>query len=228
LQGDEFARFDQTPEEKYDLQIPMTWESKLVFVKESNFSWSGFHMSRSVQIKLTPEASTSNTDERGVRRGFRLVAVTPPRLWDGIKVTLPRDPKPEQTVAFCFERNGKVFIVHIFLRYARDHMKWEVRIEILPGYDMLDAHVSSSSQASIFGTFQITPLLVSEEGTLPNLTISTTSDSVLRKRLYDGTTYPLNEEVIISFGAAVGSNVANLKVDVIEASATLDQGISRE
>ena len=107
-------------------------------------------------------------------------------------------------------------------------MKWEVRIDIIPGDDMLNAHIPPTSQDSIFGTFQITPLIVSEEGGLPNLTISTTSDSVLRKRLYDGTTYPLNEEVIISFGAVVGSNLANLKVDVIEASATLDQGISRE
>ncbi|KAN0095590.1 hypothetical protein V8E51_016301 [Hyaloscypha variabilis] len=228
LQGNEFARVDYPLSTKYDLQFPMTWESKLVFVKESSFKRIRVGLSRSIQIKLAQEGFASTANERVLRRGVRLIAVTPPRFWDGSKVTLLEVPELEQTAALYFERNGKVLIISIRLDYARDHVKWEVRIDIIPGDDMLNAHIPPTTQDFIFGTFQITPLIVSEEGGLPNLILNTTSDSVLRKRLYDDTTYPLNEEVIISFGAVVGSNVANLKVDVIQASATLDQGISRE
>jgi hypothetical protein len=205
---------------KYDLQFPMTWESKLVFVKESSFKRIRVGLSRSIQIKLAQEGFASTANERVLRRGVRLIAVTPPRFWDGSKVTLAEVPELEQTAAFYFERNGKVLIISIRLRYAQDHVKWEVRIDIIPGYDMLNAHIPPTSQDSIFGTFQIIPQLVSEE------TSKSYTKHYIRfssqKRLYDGTTYPLSEEVRISFWAVVGSNIANLKVDVVEASATLD------
>lgn len=213
LQGNEFARWDRTPRETDDLQAPLTWDNKVVFIKESNFNRSRFHMLRSIQIQLALEESTSTTDERGARRGFRLAVVVPPRLWDGSKVTLSEDLELEQTVAFIFERNGKVFIVHICLCYARDHVKWEVRIEVLPGYDIPNAHMPSTIQDSICGTFQITPLLDPDER---KLTLSTTSDAVLSSRIYDGATYTPSEEVRISFRPVVGSNLINFKVDVIE------------